>query len=231
MNCFYNTLLILVSLFGSYSYGQQAARYGGAGFFRIGYANLHQVSKAFSAFTPPSLPSSGNDFVCVGGEGYARLNKYLVGGAGYGMTRRSVSQNSLHADPFSAGGLLQVSRIIVDHRRFWVYPSVGAGFSVIGLTQYELSPTGERQHESTVMLPNVNFHVGIGADWLAVSVDDDDRNGYGGLLLGIRIGYQVSPLLSNWRSDEQTTVQSGPRYATNGYFVTMTIGAGGFIRR
>lgn len=229
MSRFYTLLFFLLSLHTSY--GQRAACYGGAGFVRVGYANLHQVGQALSTFTSPSLAPLGNDFLCVGGEGYARLNKYIVGGGGYGMARRSVSTNGLHAEPFSAGGLLQVGRILVDHRRFWVYPSVGVGFSVIGLTQYEQGPTGERLRESNVLLPNINVHAGVGADWLAVAVDGNDGKSYGGLLIGFRLGYQLSPLIANWHSSETMPAPDGPRYATNGYFVSVTIGAGGFVRR
>lgn len=74
----------------------------------------------------------------VGGEGYARLNKYIVGGGGYGMARRSVNSPTYRAEPFSGGGYLYAGRIIVDSRRFWVYPTVGAGFAVVGLNQSQL---------------------------------------------------------------------------------------------
>ncbi|CCH53930.1 hypothetical protein BN8_03064 [Fibrisoma limi BUZ 3] len=213
------------------SYGQTTTTYGGAGSFRIGYANLHQVSRVLAPFTPPTLAPLGTSFVCIGGEGYARLNKYLIGGGGYGMARRTLALNTIHAEPFSGGGFLQAGRIILDQPRFWLYPTLGAGFSAIGLTQYEQAPTGEHLNERTVMLTNVNVHLGLGIDWLAVRVDSDDRERYGGVLIGLRLGYQLSPLVSNWQGDDGGMAREEPRYATNGYFVTLTIGAGGFIRR
>lgn len=211
-------------------YGQKTSLYGGAGFFRIGYANLHQSGRALAAVSSTRLAPLGNDFLCVGGEGYARLNKYVVGGGGYGMARRTMAQNGLRAEPFSGGGLIQAGRIVLDKPRFWLYPSLGAGFSVIGLTQYEQSPTGERLNESTVMLPNFNLHLGIRADWLAFRIDSDDRKRNGGLLLGFRAGYQFSPIATNWSGDTETLSATLPRYATNGYFITVVIGAGGFAR-
>lgn len=223
-------ILLLLGL-SLYSYGQQSARYGGAGFFRAGYAQFHQVSRALESFTPTTMTPLGNDFLCIGGEGYGRLNKYIIGGTGYGMVRRSVVRNSIHARPFSGGGFLHVGRIVVDQPRFWLYPSVGLGFSMIGLTQYEQDPSGQRLHESSVFLPNVNVHVGIGADWLAVPIGGDYGKQSGGILLGVRVGYQLSPLTANWRGDEPAQGREEPRYATNGYYVTLTLGAGGFIRR
>ncbi|MPR31869.1 hypothetical protein [Salmonirosea aquatica] len=51
---------------------------------------------------------------------------------------------------------------------------------------------------------------------------------YGGLLLGIRTGYQLSPMSSAWRTSGEVTVTDHPRYATNGFYFTLTLGAGGF---
>lgn len=76
------------------------------------------------------------------------------------------------------------------------------------------------------MLPNVNAQIGIGADWLVVAFGE---GGYGGLLLGVRAGCQLSPPSSGWRSTGELSVPDRPRYATNGYFVTLTIGVGGFF--
>ncbi|RIV19832.1 hypothetical protein DYU11_23180 [Fibrisoma montanum] len=214
----------------SRSYGQPAT-YGGAGSFRIGYASLHQVSRVFAQTAPATLAPLGTAFVCMGGEGYARLNKYIVGGGGYGMARRPLTRNTIHAEPFSGGGFLQAGRILLDQPRFWLYPTLGAGFSAIGLTQYEQTPTGEHLNERTVLLTNVNVHLGLGIDWLAVRIDSDDRERYGGVLIGLRVGYQLSPLVSYRQDDDLGLVEPEPRYATNGYFVTLTVGAGGFVRR
>ncbi|MBC8155416.1 MAG: hypothetical protein H7Z72_21215 [Bacteroidetes bacterium] len=198
---------------------------GGAGFFRFGYASLNRVGQTLDRFTPAS--GIGNDFVYMGGEGYARLNKYILGGGGYGMARRSISSPAYHAEPFSGGGYLYAGRIIVDTRRFWVYPTLGVGFALVGLTQSQQQ--GQTIKESSVMLPNVNAQLGIGADWLVAAFGEGD--GYGGLLMGIRAGYQLSPSSSGWRSTGELSAPDRPHYATNGYFVTLTVGVGGFFYR
>lgn len=163
----------------------------------------------------------------MGGEGYARLNKYILGGGGYGMARRSISSPTYRAEPFSGGDYLYAGRIIVNSRRFWVYPTVGVGFALVGLTQSQQQ--GQTMKESSVMLPNVNAQLGIGADWLVAAFGEGE--GYGSLLMGIRAGYQLSPSSSGWRSTGELSVPDRPRYATNGYFVTLTVGVGGFLHR
>lgn len=77
------------------------------------------------------------------------------------------------------------------------------------------------------MLPLFNAQLGIGADWLVAALSEGE--GYGGVLIGIRAGYQFSPSSSGWRSSGEMSVTAPPRYATNGYFVTLTIGVGGFF--
>ncbi|WP_080236806.1 hypothetical protein [Spirosoma rigui] len=197
---------------------------GGAGFFRFGYARLHQVGQTLDQFTPASSAPLGNDFVYIGGEGYARLNKLILGAGGYGMARQGLASATYHAEPFSGGGYLSVGRILVDSHRFWLYPLAGAGVAVVGLSQSQQQ--GQVVRESSVMLSSVNLQLGVGADWLVASFGEG--NGYGGLLLGLRAGYQVSPLSAGWQTIGDGTPPDRPRYATNGYFVTMTIGMGGF---
>lgn len=216
-------LIILLTGLVSGSFAQAPRLVGGAGFFRIGYANLHRFGQTVDLFTPAS--GIGNDFVYVGGEGYARLNKYIFGGGGYGAARRSVSSPTYHAEPFSGGGYLYAGRIILDSRRFWVYPSVGVGIALVGLTQTQQH--GQTVKESSAMLPNINAQFGIGADWLVAALGEGE--GYGGLMMGVRAGYQLSPSSSGWRSTGELSIPDRPRYATNGYFVTLTIGVGGFF--
>lgn len=223
MNRFH--IIILLIGFSTGVFAQAPRLAGGAGFFRFGYANLNRVGQTLDQFTPAS--GIGNDFVYVGGEGYARLNKYIFGGGGYGAARRSVSRPTYHAEPFSGGGYLYGGWIIIDTRRFWVYPTVGVGVALVGLTQTQ--QLGQTIKESSVMLPNINAQFGIGADWLVAALGEGE--GYGGLLMGIRAGYQLSPSSSGWRSTGELSVPDRPRYATNGYFVTMTLGVGGFFRQ
>lgn len=152
--------LYLILLLTGFSPGifAQPRLAGGAGFFRFGYANLNRVGQTLDQFTPAS--GIGNDFVYMGGEGYARLNKYILGGGGYGMARQSISSPTYRAEPFSGGGYLYAGRIIIDCRRFWVYPTVGVGFALVGLIRSQSQ--GQTVRESSVMLPNVNAHLASG---------------------------------------------------------------------
>ena len=56
---------------------------------------------------------------------------------------------------------------------------------------------------SSAMLSNVNVQIGIRADWLVVAFGEGE--GYGGLLLGVRAGCQLSPPSTGWR-----TIGTGP---------------------
>lgn len=221
--------LLLTLLWAGYSLLSQAQSpelYGGAGFFRLGYANLHRIGQTLDQFTTVSHVPIGNDFVYVGGEGYARLNKYVLGGGGYGMARHNSATATYRAEPFSGGGYLYIGRVVVDSRRFWLYPTIGAGMAMIGLTQREQQ--GQLIQESTVMLPSLNAQLGIGADWLMAAWGDQQR--YGGLLMGIRAGYQFGPASSGWRSTDEVLLSDRPRYAVSGFFVTLTVGVGAFRR-
>lgn len=218
------TLLAILTVASTTALAQETAIYGGAGFFRLGHASLHRFSQAADQFTSAQQPSFGNDFMYIGGEGYARLNRNIVGAGGYAMASRGITGASFRAEPFSGGGYLHYGRIVVDQRRFWLYPIIGLGVAMVGLTQSQT--LGQTNDEYTVMLPSFNARLGLGADWVAVPFGAGDN--YGGLLLGLRAGCQLSPASSAWRTSGEVAVSDRPRYATNGFYVTLAIGAGGF---
>ena len=99
--------------------------------------------------------------------------------------------------------------------------------SIGGLSQRRY--VGPVTQESSVMLPSMNLPVGLGADWLRVPFHDGETTG--GLLLGLRAGYQLSPTMSDWQQTGNWMGYDRPRYATNGYFLTLAIGIGGFSRQ
>jgi hypothetical protein len=198
---------------------------GGAGFFRMGYASLNRAGQTLDQFSRTGQYGLSNDFTCIGGEGYARFNNYIFGGGGFGMRSRSLGSPTYHAEPFGGGGYLYLGRIVVDSPRFWLYPTGGLGLTVLGLTQYQ--QVGGAIQKSSVALSTVSLQLGVGADWMPLGIDEGGS--YGGLLLGLRAGYQISPSSSGWQSIGDVP-SDRPRYATNGFFMSMTIGIGGFRR-
>ncbi|WP_020601189.1 hypothetical protein [Spirosoma panaciterrae] len=219
-------LALVLLLESATALGQSVKQYGGAGFFRIGYANLHQIGRTLTQLNP-SLPTpSTNDFVYIGGEGYARLDKIILGAGGYGMARRSFGSSTYYAEPFCGGGYLYIGRVVVDTHRFWLYPLAGVGGTVVGMTQSQQQ--GTSTSESSAILPNINAQLGLGADWLMATFGED--NTYGGVLLGLRAGYQMSPYSTGWKTTGDLLGTDRPRYATNGFFVTLTVGVGAFRR-
>lgn len=216
--------IALALLSSSSALAQSTSCYGGAGFFRAGYGSLHQFSQVLETFASSGQLPIGNDFVYLGGEGYARLNHYVLGGGGYAMARRSLAGSGFYAEPFSGGGYFYLGRIVLSSRRFWLYPTAGVGVAVVGLSQRQQQ--GTTTLESSVMLPNVNAQLGVGADWLCAAFGDQES--YGGLLVGLRAGYQISPYSSGWQRTGDLLLPDYPRYATRGFFVTLAIGIGAF---
>lgn len=224
MNRFRALLLVYLLACTSPLLAQHPGLHGGAGFFQVGYGRLFHFSRTLSAFAPATSGLAGNDFISLGGGGYARLNKAIVGGGGYALIRQGAQQTGYRAEPFGGGGYLYAGRILVDTRRFWAYPMAGAGVSVVGLTQYQQQ--GQTVRESSVLMPGLSLRLGVGADWLVVAAGDETS--HGGLMLGLRAGFQFSPASSGWRSSGDVLATDRPTYATNGFFVTLAIGAGGF---
>lgn len=65
----------------------------GGGGITIGYGFM-DVSK-LHAFVPDVALAFKNDFIVIGGTGHAILNKFVIGGSGFGMTHNVVKTDSL----------------------------------------------------------------------------------------------------------------------------------------
>ena len=125
--------------------------------------------------------------------------------------------------------MVKWGRIIAENDHSWLYPSVGAGASIIQLTTYDkVSGNEENIQEKTLVSPS--FDAGINADFLLSKINYKEGYYYG-WMLGFRAGYRASFNSNNWQDEQVVKPYDKPYYANNAFYVTITIGGGSFDRK
>lgn len=79
------------------------------------------------------------------------------------------------------------------------------------------------------MLYNPSFDIGFKADYVVNKIIDQDS--YGALLFGLRTGYRFSINNSIWRDNDGNKLSNMPSYGYKGFYIMVTIGGGGFVRK
>lgn len=196
---------------------------GGAGFFRTGYVNLQGAGATAGQFAPAGFPTMSDDFALAGGEAYYRHNR-IIGGLGVmAMQSRTTRSGDVSVERMASTGTIKLGWIIQEGKNWYVYPAIGPGLSTLSLTRHQPDQTITIRH-----LFSYATDVSLNAD-LKLNNWNSDPEDFGGLMLGLRVGYLVSPSSAQWSSNTDLgPVASLPTYATKGFYVAVSLGGGHF---
>ena len=196
---------------------------GFAGFFTIGYNN---VSNAEQKLQPLMLGMKKltNNYYGIGGEGYWKSGKIILGAQAGVYAHGVVSNGEKHAEPFSANGIIKGGYIVFENRNLFIYPTVGGGIAGTVITSYEKHGNVKSElHSIYLISPAID---------LAINLDPiiyrfTTRPATGVFISGLRTGYRLSRKSDHWKrmDDEQTKKIS---FANNGFYVSMAFGIGYF---
>jgi hypothetical protein len=216
------SLLLLIMATAIYSQELE----GMAGFFRIGYTHSSAVSKTMSAIAGNGITGFSDDFILVGAEINYRYDPDVIIIEGYIASQDNCSNENRYAEPFIVAGHLKYGRVICCGSNYWVYPAIGGGASMTGLTTYE-KINGESTAKENVSVFSPSFDVSLSGNLLFAKREQLEKS-YGGLIMGCRIGYHTSFKNDHWYNDSGSRVANMPSYSNKGFYVTLAIGAGGF---
>lgn len=222
--------IIMLSMIAAIVTGElnaQATR-GGAGFLKIGYANLHGSAAVFNKIAPQGISGFNNDFVTVGAEGHYRTGKIILALDANIGAQNSKLVGTKGAEAFSGAGYAKFGWIISENKNYWIYPSIGTGTAAIGMTTYDKVNGKTRNRENSYLL-NASFDFGLNADFIIAKTNREKK--YNAMLLGLRTGYRASFKNDNWRDGEGYKISSTPSYGYHGFYVTATIGGGRFVTK
>lgn len=202
---------------------------GGAGFVKVGVANASGAGTVFDQLAPTGVSGFSDQFYLLGGEGYYRTGHIVLALDGHIGAQNVRSSGINNGEGFTYVGHAKVGLIVNQGARYWIYPTVGLGTAALAMTTYtKIGSDVENRQNRYLYRPS--FEIGLNADYLLSKSRTTDQR-FGGLLLGLRAGYHISQQSSSWRNDANDRLPNLPAYANKGYYVTLTIGGGRFVKK
>lgn len=202
---------------------------GGAGFFKFGIANTSGSGRVLDQISPAGISGFSDQFYLLGGEGYYRTGNLMLALDGNAGIQNLRSSGNEYAEGYTYLGHAKFGWVVNQGARYWIYPTVGLGSSGLAMTTYTKA-NQDRQDRQNRFLSRPSFDVGLNADYLLSRSRTTDQR-FGGLLLGLRAGYHLSSRGSDWRNDERDRLPNLPTYTNKGYYIVLTVGGGGFVRK
>jgi len=204
---------------------------GLAGFIQSGYLNASNAAKTFSQVYPFNTAAFANNYFLIGAEAfYWEKNNVFVGDWQFGL-QKIYSLNNVHAGSSYEAVLAKYGRIVKERKNFWLYPSAGAGASIISLTSYTKN-NGVRENVKTETLVSPAFDFGMNANFLMSKLKWNEKY-YLGWIMGIKAGYRISVKSNRWQNDDDNFYKKIeiPSYANNAFYVTLSFGGGSFDKK
>ncbi len=202
---------------------------GGAGFVKVGVANASGAGAILDQIAPTGVSGFGDQFYLLGGEGYYRTGNLILGLDGNVGAQTAQSLGNSYGEGYTFYGHAKFGWVVKQGARYWIYPTVGVGSSTLGMTTYTKSGDNTQDRLNRVIF-RPSLDVGLNADYLLSKSRTTDQR-FGGLLLGLRAGYHVSSQGNDWHTYMNNSIPNLPTYANNGYYVMLTIGGGGFVKK
>ena len=118
----------------------------------------------------------------------------------------------------------------MDHKRkkhYWIYPSLGIGIASLDINTYNTKDELIDNLKSH-LINNTSFDLGINADFIMKKKADSP--GYLSMISGLRAGYRLSVKNKAWKDFDGNKLYNMPSYAQNGFYITLAIGYGIFIK-
>jgi hypothetical protein len=200
----------------------------GAGFFSIGtqFTDLEPLN---SRLADAGYPTFASEMVSIGGGGYGVVaDRLLLGGEGHGLITADGTFEGRTVSVGGGYGLFTLGYLFRPTPKLRVYPQAGVGG---GGLQLEIGSTGDAE-EFDDILKNPSRSATVGQASFLVSLGGGleyqfgDPGEEGGVQLGLRAGYVISALTSDWQLDE-ASLANGPDATMQGPFIRLTIGGVG----
>ena len=202
----------------------------GCGAFSIGYGYM-DVSK-LQVFVPDDISKFGSDHLVIGGTGHAIINRFVIGGSGFGITGDGVKTDSLIVNVSGGVGTFDLGYLILNKNKIKIYPLLGIGGSGFGL---QISKNRNYSVNQIKNDPGQEINISHGGFIADISINiniipnlnyDEKKNSYGGFMTGFKIGYLYSIPSSDWKFSGGN-ITNGPDFGLSMFYVKLLIGGFG----
>ncbi len=205
---------------------------GGGGYFSFGNSVIN-IDNFNILLQNSGYSKMSDNFVSFGGGGQVISDNVIIGGEGHGLSGKEEYLGSGYNASISAGyGFFNIGYIVLNVGNLSVYPLLGIGGGGIDVKIYEQTIPS---FNDILLNPKKGVQIKTGGFLLSISLcteyllnlGESYSINKGGIVLGLRFGYTVSPNY-NWTLDNGINIPGSPEIGINGYFVSLSVGFGGF---
>jgi hypothetical protein len=213
--------------------GCEPRHHFGGGYFMIGWSAL-DLDDLNAALAVHGYPQFNESCLSLGGAGHFAVGRLVLGGQGHAYlseSRDALLPTGTYRTELSGGvGFFDLGYQFVCTGRTHAALMVGLGGGGVQLKTIDLSgPTFEDVLDdpgrgSELTTTGFLLDLGVSVNWIA-------RRGYdhevsGGPLFGVRAGYILAPVKSDWQLGDRE-IAGGPRMGVEGAYVRALLGFGG----
>lgn len=229
-------ILLVVSIITSVTHGQRIElnpeESGGMGYSMLGSGFL-SISDLNARLESNGYSAISGGFFSVGGGGHGIFNnKWIIGGEGHTLMGGSDTDGNYSTSLIVNQGFFDVGYILYSTGDLRAYPIIGLGAGTMrfslsedltSLTFDQLLNNPGRNSEISKSGLLLNF--ALGADYLFSFMKSESERG--GLLLGLRAGYCISPFKGHWNMGD-IEISGAPDLGFAGPYIRFMIGGGAF---
>lgn len=205
---------------------------GGMGYSMFGSATIG-ISDLNAKLEEKGYSTMSDNFFSVGGGGHSIINnKFIIGGEGHTLLGEEVSSGNFRNSTNITYLFANLGYVVYSIKDLRIYPLLGLGGGVMNLSIAEKTSSvsmddilDNPKREVSISKGGFLLNLSVGIDYLLCF--GQDETGRGGMLLGIRAGYTLSPFKSGWTLND-IDVEGSPEMGMSGPYVRFMIGGGGF---
>ncbi len=218
-------MLLICSLSVSVAQTQESE---GRGFFMLGW-RATDIDELNVALQGREYAELSNRFLSIGGCGYRINGKWILGGEGHAIESKDVTSQGYKISLAGGYGLFNAGYLIHKKNNLNLYPMLGIGGGALTLNMIENSTPSfdemlqDPKRGMQISTAGLMVSAGIGVDYLFMKKKSESEEG--GMAIGLRIGYTISPFVGNWIFRE-SEIAGGPELGITGPYVHFMIGGG-----
>jgi len=229
--------VLIVAGFTVFSFAQDEApqsvvEQGGMGYGMFG-TSIIDMSDLNAVLVRNGYSELSDSYFSVGGGGHSIINnKWIIGGEFHSLLGEEVQSGEFTTSMYIVHGFASVGYTVFQIQGLRLYPLIGIGGGAMNLTIKEKPASlsidevlDDPQRGVTLTAGGFLINVAVGADYFLQF--GQDETGRGGMMLGLRAGYTLSPVKGGWAVDE-LEVTGAPKMGITGPYIRLMIGGGGF---
>ncbi|MCS6968755.1 MAG: hypothetical protein RMJ44_08780 [Cytophagales bacterium] len=208
MKLFNFTFLLCCSCFACY-----AQRFGGGGYFKIGYGWVTTTGINQALSTPTQFSTSVFN---LGGGGYSYLNRLILGGSGAVMLSNSKGDTLI----IHGGGGFEFGYDVLSKPTTQLHATLLLGGRG---TNVQAGPNKSNHISSNGVMVGATLHL---LQHVVFSPKDEKK--IGGFQIGLRISAWTSLLSSSWKRNDGLKLTRIESYQPSAIIISATFGGAGF---